>query len=101
MGCDKICARSDRFHTIDFGNGIRSPGICPWEYLQDVLRCCRIPKHLDGKRVLDIGINDGFFAFEGERRGAAEIVAVDVHPIGGPFDLVLFFGVFSPASHYP
>src|SRR5690606_3242871 len=31
-----------------------------------------------GKRCLDIGTFDGFFAFELERRGAAEVVAVDV-----------------------
>jgi tRNA (mo5U34)-methyltransferase len=31
-----------------------------------------------GKRCLDVGTYDGFFAFELERRGAAEVVAVDV-----------------------
>ena len=31
-----------------------------------------------GKRCLDIGSYDGFYAFELERRGAAEVVAVDV-----------------------
>jgi tRNA (mo5U34)-methyltransferase len=31
-----------------------------------------------GKRCLDIGTYDGFYAFEMERRGAAEVVAVDV-----------------------
>jgi tRNA (mo5U34)-methyltransferase len=31
-----------------------------------------------GKRCLDIGTFDGFFAFELERRGASEVVAIDV-----------------------
>jgi tRNA (mo5U34)-methyltransferase len=31
-----------------------------------------------GKRCLDIGTYDGFFAFELERRGAAEVVATDI-----------------------
>jgi tRNA (mo5U34)-methyltransferase len=31
-----------------------------------------------GKRCLDVGTYDGFFAFEMERRGAAEVVAVDL-----------------------
>jgi tRNA (mo5U34)-methyltransferase len=31
-----------------------------------------------GKRVLDVGTSDGFLAFEIERRGAAEVVAVDI-----------------------
>ena len=37
---------------------------------------------LDGKRCLDIGTADGFWAFEMERRGAADVVATDV---GTPF----------------
>lgn len=35
-----------------------------------------LPKDMRGKRVLDIGAWDGFFAFEAERRGA-EVVALD------------------------
>jgi tRNA (mo5U34)-methyltransferase len=33
---------------------------------------------LEGMRCLDVGTADGFWAFEMERRGAAEVVAVDV-----------------------
>jgi tRNA (mo5U34)-methyltransferase len=33
---------------------------------------------LDGKRCLDIGTADGFWAFEMERRGAADVLATDV-----------------------
>jgi tRNA (mo5U34)-methyltransferase len=31
-----------------------------------------------GKRCLDVGTSDGFYAFELERRGAAEVVATDI-----------------------
>lgn len=37
-----------------------------------------LPESLAGKRVLEIGTWDGFWAFELERRGAAEVVAVDL-----------------------
>ena len=33
---------------------------------------------LEGKRCLDIGAADGFWAFEMERRGAADVLATDV-----------------------
>jgi tRNA (mo5U34)-methyltransferase len=33
---------------------------------------------VSGKRCLDVGTYDGFFAFELERRGAAEVVATDI-----------------------
>ena len=36
------------------------------------------PESLAGKRCLDVGTADGFWAFEMERRGAAEVVALDV-----------------------
>jgi SAM-dependent methyltransferase len=37
-----------------------------------------IPEDLSGKRVLEIGTWDGFWAFELEKRGAEEIVAIDL-----------------------
>jgi tRNA (mo5U34)-methyltransferase len=37
-----------------------------------------LPDSLAGKRVLEIGTWDGFWAFEMERRGAAEVVAIDL-----------------------
>jgi tRNA (mo5U34)-methyltransferase len=49
------------------------------------------PQSLDGARCLDIGTMDGFWAFEMERRGAADVVAIDLAdpshmdiPIGQP-----------------
>jgi tRNA (mo5U34)-methyltransferase len=61
------------FHTIDLGNGVRTPGhkdtAAEWEYLH-------LPD-LAGRSVLDVGAYDGFFSFEAERRGAARVVASD------------------------
>ena len=37
-----------------------------------------LPESLEGKRVLEVGTWDGFWAFELERRGAAEVVAIDL-----------------------
>lgn len=38
-----------------------------------------LPSSLDGKRFLDVGANDGFYAFEAEKRGADSIRAVDLY----------------------
>jgi tRNA (mo5U34)-methyltransferase len=43
------------------------------------------PASLDGMRCLDVGTMDGFWAFELERRGAAEVVATDL-PHSGAAD---------------
>jgi tRNA (mo5U34)-methyltransferase len=37
-----------------------------------------LPDSLEGKRVLEVGTWDGFWAFELERRGAAEVIALDL-----------------------
>ena len=80
-------------------------------------------------RVLDIGTAEGFFAFEAERRGAAEVIAIDSFPDSirrfqickaaldsqvqgylcnvydlsaktfGTFDVVMFFGVLYHLRH--
>lgn len=44
------------------------------------------PASLEGKRCLDVGGRDGFYAFEMERRGASEVVSIDV---GDPEDIAL------------
>jgi tRNA (mo5U34)-methyltransferase len=44
----------------------------------DELRRVPLPASFIGRRCLDVGTADGFWAFEMERRGAAEVVAVDV-----------------------
>ena len=62
------------YHTLDLPGGVVTPG---WFDLRAVAQ--RLPwPDVRGKRCLDVGTYDGFFAFELERRGAAEVVAVDV-----------------------
>jgi tRNA (mo5U34)-methyltransferase len=62
------------YHTIDVEPGVTTPGFFDLRHAVD-----RFPwPEVRGKRCLDIGTFDGFFAFELERRGAAEVVAVDI-----------------------
>ena len=63
------------YHSIDLGHGMVTPGEFDHRPLLD--RYC-LPERLDGLRVLDVGTWDGFWAFEFERRGAAEVVATDI-----------------------
>lgn len=62
------------YHTLDLGEGIVTPG---WFDLRPVVDTLPWPD-VAGKRCLDVGTWDGFFAFELERRGALEVVAVDI-----------------------
>jgi tRNA (mo5U34)-methyltransferase len=108
------------YHRIEVAPGLVTPGI---NDSQRILEALDLPERLDGLRVLDIGARDGFFSFECERRGAAEVVAIDSMPptltgfpiakelVGsaveftqrnvyelspddlGTFDLILFLGV--------
>lgn len=63
------------YHTLDLGNGVRTPGAFDHAPILDLYR---IPERLDGLRVLDIATYDGFWAFEFERRGAREVLAMDL-----------------------
>jgi tRNA (mo5U34)-methyltransferase len=68
-------ARLEWYHTIELAPGVVTPG---WFDTRDVVKRLPFPASLAGKRCLDIGTFDGFWAFELERRGASEIVAIDV-----------------------
>ena len=100
--------------------GVFTPGVNDTARLMDR---AQVPADLSGLRVLDIGTYNGCCAFECERRGASEVVALDImnpertgfsrlHAMldsraeyvrasayeldperHGSFDLVLFFGV--------
>src|SRR5437588_5981940 len=62
------------YHTIDLPGGVTTPG---WFDLRPIVE--RMPwPDVRGKRCLDVGTYDGFLAFELERRGAGEVVAVDL-----------------------
>lgn len=62
------------YHSIDLPGGIT-----PGEYdLRPIVDRLPWPASLAGARCLDVGSRDGFYAFEMERRGAAEVVSLDV-----------------------
>lgn len=115
-----IAAHPHWYHRIEVAPGVVTPGVNDSQMILDALQ---LPESLEGMRVLDIGARDGFFSFECERRGAAEVVAIDYltpeetgFPIAkelvgsqvemrqanvydlnpeefGTFDLILFLGV--------
>ncbi|HEY1593727.1 MAG TPA: methyltransferase domain-containing protein [Solirubrobacteraceae bacterium] len=68
-------ARYGWYHTIDLGDGVVTPGMFDHRPVVDRYM---LPESLEGMRCLDVGTMDGFWAFEMERRGAAEVVATDV-----------------------
>ena len=63
------------FHTfaLNRAEGIYTPGAAR----DHRYRVPFLPSNLNGKRVLDVGTFDGFYAFLAERRGAGRVVAVD------------------------
>ena len=63
------------YHQIDLGDGVVTPGHFR---MADYLGHYHLPARMDGLRVLDVGASTGFFAYEFERRGAAEVVAVEL-----------------------
>jgi SAM-dependent methyltransferase len=65
----------DWYHTFDLPGGITTPGLFDH---RTVVRRLPIPASLAGKRCLDGASSDGFWAFEMARRGAAEVVSVDL-----------------------
>jgi tRNA (mo5U34)-methyltransferase len=65
----------DWYHTQELAPGIVTPGMFD---LRPYVHRYGIPEDLSGLRVLDVGTFEGFWAFEFERRNAAEVVALDV-----------------------
>jgi SAM-dependent methyltransferase len=63
------------FHTIDLPDGSCTRGVFD---NRTVTRLVQWPAGLPGGRCLDVGTCDGFWAFEMERLGAAEVTAIDV-----------------------
>ncbi len=62
------------YHTLDLTPEFTTDG---WFDLRRYVGHYGLPDRLDGKRALDVGTWDGFWAFEMERRGA-EVVALDL-----------------------
>lgn len=62
------------WHTIELPDGSATHG---WWDLRPIAKQLPWPE-IEGKRCLDVGTADGFWAFELERRGAASVLATDV-----------------------
>jgi tRNA (mo5U34)-methyltransferase len=62
------------YHTIDLPHGGHTEG---WYDCRPITDSVAWPE-MAGRRCLDVGTFDGFWAFEMERRGAIEVVAIDV-----------------------
>ena len=114
------------YHSIELPDGQVLQGLLSIEQQKRRLEYFPLPEDLSGKRVLDIGAWDGWYAFEMERRGA-EVMAIDnveqpafhlardrmgskvdyrvmsVYDVSpdtiGRFDIVLFFGVLYHLKH--
>ena len=119
-------SESGWYHSIELPDGQVLEGLQSLEQQKERLRRLPVPDDLSGKRVLDIGTWDGWFAFEMERRGA-DVTAIDsieqpafylardrlgakvdyrvmdVYQLSaktdGRFDLVLFLGVLYHLKH--
>jgi tRNA (mo5U34)-methyltransferase len=63
------------YHSLDLGNGVVTSGMFDHRGTEDKHG---LPADLSGKRCLDVGTMDGYWAFAMERRNAAEVVAVDL-----------------------
>ena len=114
------------WHSFELPDGTFIEGVCDLPGLKNRIAQFPIPQDLHGRRVLDIGTWDGWFAFEMERRGA-QVMAIDnwdnplFHEMHsrlksrvdyrqidmydltpdriGRFDIVLFMGVLYHLKH--
>ena len=66
--------RLDWYHSIELAPGVVTEGM--FDHRRYVPRY-GLPQDLTGRRVLDVGTQDGFWSFELERRGA-EVTALDL-----------------------
>ena len=74
---NRIRETSAWYHTLELAPGVTTPGFVDWRG-----KAARIlPADLTGRRCLDIGTYDGFWAFEMEKRGGG-VVAIDVEELG-------------------
>ena len=75
----RIAALGEWFHNIEL-DGVAT---APHHPLGDYPRvkwqrfAAALPARLDGRTVLDVGCNGGFYAMEMKRRGAARVLGID------------------------
>jgi SAM-dependent methyltransferase len=71
-----VAANPVWYHSIELAPGVVTPGQVDLRRVAPKL----LPADLRGRRCLDIGTFDGFWAFEMERRGG-EVVAIDIERV--------------------
>lgn len=71
----RVAEVEEWYHTIELAPGVVTPGFVD---SRGVVETVGFPSSLEGSRCLDVGTFNGFWAFEMERRGAADVVAMDV-----------------------
>lgn len=75
MSLAERVAAIEWYHSIELAPGLVTPG---WLDHRRVLDQIPLPASLHGQRCMDVGTFNGFWAFELERRGADQVVAIDV-----------------------
>ena len=63
------------YHVIDLGHGLRTPGAFEMGQYWDKYPW---PDSFAGLRILDVGASNGFFSIEFAKRGAKEVIALDL-----------------------
>ena len=71
----RVAAIETWYHVIDLGDGLHTPGHFDMAQFLDHYN---LPESMAGMRVLDVGTSNGFFAYDFEKRGADEVVAVEL-----------------------
>lgn len=71
---ERVAAHPAWYHTIDLADDVTTPGFCDLRPFAPTA----LPASLEGRRCLDVGTFDGFWAFELERRGAASVHTLDL-----------------------
>src|SRR5438132_1322281 len=90
---EEALAHYSWYHTIELMPGLSTPGIHQFDSLVDHLQGVVRGLDVAGKRVLDVGTRDGALAFEAERAGAREVVAIDNDLSRGATEVLIpYFG---------
>lgn len=71
-----VAGHANWYHQIELAPGVTTPGCHHSKLGLEYLDRLGLPRDCSGRRVLDVGCMDGFFAFEMERRGAT-VVGLD------------------------